>query len=188
MTILHISDTHCHHCELGDMPKADVLVHTGDFSNYGSEEEVLPALEWLMALPYKHIIFVAGNHDLCLYDAESIDGLPDNVHFLHNSGVVIDKVSFYGLTWTNPNTEYTGKFDVLISHEPPIGILDKEMNVHWGSAQVLDFVSKKQPKYHLFGHAHRNYGIVELGKTIYSNASLTNLENKICNAPRLLSL
>ena len=40
MKILHISDTHNKHHEISTMPEADVLVHTGDLSEYGTEEEV----------------------------------------------------------------------------------------------------------------------------------------------------
>ena len=37
--ILHISDTHgCHH-KLHDLPDADILVHSGDFTMNGSEQE-----------------------------------------------------------------------------------------------------------------------------------------------------
>lgn len=133
MKILHISDTHNKHHEISTMPEADVLVHTGDLSEYGTEEEVLSALEWLISLPYRHKVFVAGNHDLCLYDAENIEGLPDNVHFLHNGGVVINDVFFYGVTFTNPYVEYERPIDVLLSHEPPLGILDYEDGRHWGN-------------------------------------------------------
>ena len=44
MKILHISDTHNNHRDLGELQHADVFVHTGDFSNYGTEDEVRPAL------------------------------------------------------------------------------------------------------------------------------------------------
>ena len=96
MTILHISDTHGKHVGLGYLPVADVLVHSGDFTLNGSDEEALDFLEWFCDLPYKHKIFIAGNHDGCMIDA-SLKGLPENVHYLNNSGVTIDGVSFYGV-------------------------------------------------------------------------------------------
>lgn len=34
MRIVHISDTHGHHSQLR-LPQGDVLVHSGDFSDYG---------------------------------------------------------------------------------------------------------------------------------------------------------
>ena len=82
MKILQISDTHTKHQQLTYLPTADVIVHCGDFTEQGTEEEVLDFLNWFIELPYKHKIFVTGNHDLCLWDAEGIEDLPDNVHFL----------------------------------------------------------------------------------------------------------
>ena len=83
MKILHISDTHGKHQLLKDLPEADVIVHTGDITEDGTEEEVKDFIEWFGLLPYKHKIFIAGNHDNCLYGA-NIEGLPDNVHYLCN--------------------------------------------------------------------------------------------------------
>ena len=187
MKILHISDTHNNHRDLGELPQADVLVHTGDFSNYGTEDEVLSALEWLMVLPYKHIIFVAGNHDGCLFDAENIEGLPGNVHFLHNSSVVVDGISFYGLAFTNPVLTDEASVDVLISHEPPLGVLDFADNQHWGAALILDIVTTHRPRLHLFGHIHHAYGIIEWKGTVFSNAAVTDQNNNIKYSPRLLT-
>ena len=80
MKILHLSDTHGFHGQLNDLPNADVIVHSGDFTKNGTEAEVMDFLNWFIALPYKHKAFVAGNHDVCLYGAD-IDGLPDDTHY-----------------------------------------------------------------------------------------------------------
>ena len=96
MKILHISDTHGKHHQLKDLPEADVVVHTGDITEDGTEEEVKDFIEWFGNLPYKHKIFIAGNHDDCLYGA-NIEGLPDNVHYLCNDGITIDGIKFYGV-------------------------------------------------------------------------------------------
>ena len=50
MKILHISDTHGFHHRLKDLPEADVLVHSGDFTMTGSEKEALDFLEWFCDL------------------------------------------------------------------------------------------------------------------------------------------
>ncbi|MDE6654552.1 MAG: metallophosphoesterase, partial [Muribaculaceae bacterium] len=95
MKILHLSDTHnCHHL-LRDLPEADVVVHSGDFCMAGSEQEALDFLNWFCDLPYKHKIFVCGNHDDCLYGA-NIEGLDSNVHYLFNSCIEIEGIKFYG--------------------------------------------------------------------------------------------
>ena len=81
MKILQISDTHNQHRQLTDLPAADVIVHCGDFTDNGTEEEVLNFLNWFIELPYSHKIFITGNHDLCLWEAEGIEDLPNNVYF-----------------------------------------------------------------------------------------------------------
>ena len=96
MKILHISDTHGNHYRLLDLPEADVVVHSGDFTMNGSEAEAIDFMNWFCDLPYRHKIFICGNHDDCLYGA-NIDGLDDNVHYLCNSGIEIDGLKFYGV-------------------------------------------------------------------------------------------
>ena len=39
MTILHLSDTHGRHRRLTQLPDADILVHSGDFTMNGSKQE-----------------------------------------------------------------------------------------------------------------------------------------------------
>lgn len=39
MTLLHISDTHGQHRTLGELPEADVLVHSGDFTQKRADQD-----------------------------------------------------------------------------------------------------------------------------------------------------
>ena len=96
LRILHMSDTHGVHRRLRDLPDADILVHSGDFTMSGSEAETLDFLERVCDLPYRHKVLVAGNHDACLYGAH-LDGLDDNVHYLCGSGVEIEGLKFWGV-------------------------------------------------------------------------------------------
>ena len=73
LKILHLSDTGVHR-RLRDLPEADILVHSGDFTMSVSEAETLDFLEWVCDLPYRHKVLVAGNHYTCLYGAHQ-DGL-----------------------------------------------------------------------------------------------------------------
>lgn len=91
MKILHLSDTHGCHRRMGELPDADVVVHSGDFCMVGSEQEAIDFLNWFCDLPHKNKIFICGNHDDCLYGA-NIGGLDANVHYLCNSGIEIDGV------------------------------------------------------------------------------------------------
>jgi Icc-related predicted phosphoesterase len=66
VTIVCISDTHGLHRELQMPPgEADILVHAGDYTCYGSRDHVLDFNAWLGELgdQYTHKIVVHGNHD-----------------------------------------------------------------------------------------------------------------------------
>jgi len=188
MRILHISDTHGLHHRLGTLPPADVLVHSGDFTNMGTESEVLDFLNWLIPLPYSHKIFVVGNHDLCLWDAMAIEDLPDDIHFLQDLGVTIDGVKFFGLGYNHRENLIPDGIDVLVTHEPPIEILDKTMGTHWGNLPLKKRIDAVKPRYHLFGHAHDAYGTIEINGTTYYNGSLLNDYNQLVNSPRIIDI
>ena len=172
MRIVQISDTHGKHHLLKNLPEGDVIVHCGDFSDNGTEEEVLDFLNWFIELPYPHKIFVTGNHDLCLWDADDIEDLPENVHFLQDKGVTIEGVHFFGIAYNHKPDIIPTTCNVLVTHEPPFGILDGTMGMNWGSSKILEEVLRIKPRLHLFGHAHNDSGLLESNDTIYSNASL----------------
>ena len=186
MTILHISDTHGLHHHLTNLilPKADILIHSGDITNSGTEQEVLDFLNWFIDLPNAHKIFVAGNHDTCLWDAERIEDLPENVHFLQDSSVEIGGAKFFGLGYNHDEMLIPKGTDYLITHEPPTMILDESSGIHWGNIKIRNRVQEIKPGYHLFGHAHESYGILKIDATIYSNAALLNDKMELVNNPR----
>ena len=197
MKILHISDTHgCHH-RLRDLPEADVAVHSGDFCMVGTTTEAIDFLNWFCDLPYQHKIFICGNHDDCLYGA-NINGLDANVHYLCNSGIVIDGVNFYGVPMfmndcitdrqsRNIANIPTGT-DVLITHSPPYGILDYADNIHYGSEEISQRIAQVHPRLHLFGHIHVAYGIARINGINYSNAAIMDDSYSNLNAPCLIEL
>ncbi|MDE6295485.1 MAG: serine/threonine protein phosphatase, partial [Muribaculaceae bacterium] len=138
-------------------------------------------LNWFCDLPYKHKIFICGNHDDCLYGS-NIDGLPDNVHHLCNSGIEIECVRFYGIPMFMEDciTERQSRTyenipsdtDVLITHSPAYGILDFDDNIHYGSEKLLEKISTLNLKAHLFGHIHAQHGIKIKDHTIFSNGAI----------------
>ena len=56
MRILHLSDTHSQHRQLKNLPKADLIIHSGDASENGTESEILDFLDWFCDLDYRHKI------------------------------------------------------------------------------------------------------------------------------------
>ncbi len=149
MTILHLSDTHNLHEQLGTLPIADVLVFSGDMSYAGTENEIIDFLYWFMDQPHLHKIWIAGNHDECLW-GEKIEGLDVNCHYLYNSGVTIEGVHFYGVplfvadvasgTYEQFIQQIPLQTDVLITHQPPQGILSESHGIEYGSTSLLSKV------------------------------------------------
>ncbi|MCM1333084.1 MAG: metallophosphatase domain-containing protein [Bacteroides sp.] len=195
MKIIHISDTHGCHRRLTDLPGADVVVHSGDFTMNGSEPEVLDFLNWFCDLPYAHKIFICGNHDDCLYEA-NIEGLDPNVHYLCNSGVEIDGVRFHGVPMfmgdciTDRQAKNIAKIptdtDVLITHCPPCGILDFDDGINYGDEQLLCKVMEIQPRLHIFGHIHAQHGTVTEHGITFSNGAIMNAGYTTLNIPNIL--
>ena len=197
MRILHLSDTHgCHH-RLRDLPDADMVVHSGDFCMVGSEQEAIDFLNWFCDLPYRHKIFICGNHDDCLYGA-NINGLDDNVHYLCNSGIEIEGLKFYGIPMfmgdcvtdrqSRNYANIPADTDILITHSPAFGILDFDNDINYGSEDLLQAMTNVNPSVHLFGHIHKQHGITTIGPTIFSNGAIMNEDYSILNHPNIIEL
>ena len=185
MKILQISDTHNRHRLLTNLPAADVMVHCGDFAENGTEEEVLDFLNWYIDLPYKYKIFVTGNHDLCLWDAKDIEDLPENVFFLQDRGVAIEGVKFFGIAYNHSESLIPEGTDIVVTHEPPIMILDQSAGRHWGNFPLLNRIKEVKPRYHLFGHAHESCGTLKQDDIIFSNGAILDDFYHISHQPKV---
>lgn len=200
--ILHLSDTHGQHKNLKSLPEADVIVHSGDFTFAGSEEEAYDFMNWFCNLPYKHKIFIAGNHDMCMYGADHIDGLSRNVHYLYNNSVVIDGIKFYGKKMFMEDcmdgnldvfiNNIPDDTDVLITHMPPKGTCDLanygKGPEHRGNATLAELLKKLHPTCHLFGHEHDAYGKTIKENVIYSNACVVDSRYNLINNPTIINI
>ena len=77
VSITAISDTHGCHNDVEDLsPSADLLIHAGDFTNYGEVDKVKEFNAWLGTLPHTYKIVVAGNRDIS-FDSSVVG--PDNI-------------------------------------------------------------------------------------------------------------
>lgn len=200
MRILHISDTHGRHGELCGMPEADVIVHSGDFTFAGTEAEAYDFMNWFCDLPYRHKIFIAGNHDFCMYGADTVDGLPSNVHYLCNSGVTVDGIWFYGVPmfiqdcigglYDRCLLDIPCGIDVLVTHQPPFGIFDYSDYglgpAHHGDVLLRRKVFEVKPRCHLFGHEHALWGMEPHGGIVFSNAAILDDDYNTAHASNLL--
>ena len=207
MKIVAISDTHCQHRKI-ILPVGDMIIHAGDVSNEGTEGEVLSFLKWFSGLNFKYKIFIAGNHDF-FFDGETDKYLstiiPDNIVYLNDNGINIEGINI----WGSPVTPwlYDGAFnrtrgsniakhwkmipvetDILITHGPAYGILDKNrVNYAAGCKSLKTALQKIKPKVHICGHIHEAYGQQVLGNTTCINACILDQNDCIRNPPILFS-
>lgn len=112
LKIVTISDTHGQKFS-HLIPECDVLIHAGDVCpntdhSYWYQNQWLTGsfLEELKKVNAKHIIFIMGNHDYAGDEYRKSHKedwfrkqLPSNVHYLRDSGVTIDGISFWGTPW-----------------------------------------------------------------------------------------
>ena len=196
MRILRISDTHGQHRAFDQLPEADIIVHSGDFTFSGTENEAFDFINWFCDLPFRYKIFIAGNHDDCMYGAEGIEGLPENVYYLCNSGVEIEGLHFYGIPMFMQDfmdgvypifyKNIPENTDVLITHQPPRGVFDscnnKSGTIRYGDADLMDRVRELHLKTHLFGHQHECNGMVERNGVIFSNAAVLDNKYKVISS------
>ena len=111
-----------------------------------------------------------------------------NVYFLQDSGVEIDRVKFFGLAYNHPEELIPDDAGIIVTHEPPVMILDESAGTHWGNAPLRNRILDIKPRYHLFGHTHESYGTLKQDGIVYSNASLLNERNQLVRKPRLFLL
>lgn len=196
MQILHLSDTHNQHRQLDNLPSADVIIHSGDISFAGTGEEVVDFIEWFGSLNHQYKIFIAGNHDYVLEGKahERIQVfLPENCFYLSNSGITINGINLWGIPFffspdeTNSDTKsielIPDDVDVLITHQPPYGILDQSNDTRFGCSDLLQAVRRISPAYHLFGHIHDAYGIEKHKQTTFANAAVVDAEYRLMRNP-----
>lgn len=154
-SITVISDTHGHHQQL-QLPHCDILIHCGDASENGNEDQLKDFFSWFAAQPATYKIFVAGNHDLA-FDIEperALKLVPSNVNYLENSLAEIENIKIVSVParpWLHFMPEVPQEeIDILITHGPAYSILDAGI----GCKILLDFIHQIKLKYHLFGHIH----------------------------------
>ena len=99
MKIVAISATHSRHRNL-KLPKGDVLVHAGDVSYRGREDEVRDFVDWFASRPHPHKIFIAGNHDF-YFEREAKDKIQQMLPGFtigHLTGIVVWKYNSIGIS------------------------------------------------------------------------------------------
>lgn len=192
MKIVLISDTHSLHLSmLHEIPDGDLLIHSGDFSNIGKENEIIDFIEWFSDLPHTYKVFISGNHDL-LMDGDKTPLILEkiklaekkNTFYLENSSITINGLKIWGhphvpvifgsrMKWAFSNSyeelesitnNIPEDIDILISHGPPRGFRDVLLSngTNIGCENLYKRIGDlKNLKLSCFGHIHEGYGLVD---------------------------
>lgn len=214
MRIVCISDTHNCNQQIV-VPDADILIHSGDATITGTVEEVEGFNGWFSALPHRHKIFVAGNHDWLFERNNEFAGrlLSTTIIYLQDSFTEIDGLKIYGSPWQprffdwafNLNRGYElaekwklipGDTDILITHGPPNGILDVVPRRGWDENTGCEELRKRveqiaelgRLKLHVFGHIHCGYGTHEEFGVKFVNASSCDEQYNPTQPPIVIDL
>jgi Icc-related predicted phosphoesterase len=209
MRLCLISDTHTKHRELGALPECDVLIHAGDSTWTGELDKLEDFAKWMGDQPARHILAIAGNHDWCFQHTPELARrtlAAYGVHYLQDESVTIDGFKFYGSPWQpefnnwafnlpRGGPELVAKWaaiphdtDVLITHGPPLGILDACPG-HVGCRALLKRVeSLPKLKLHVFGHIHGGYGSEFHDGLMFVNASSCTGSYRCSNRPVIVDL
>ncbi len=214
MRIVAISDTHGRHNKI-EVPDGNVLVVAGDFTMRGFRKEIESFNRWLGTLSHKHRVVISGNHELSMdpvtthsvnINPKEARSLLTNCTYLEDSEVIIDGVKFYGSPWQPWFYDWAFNLrigtlhekwdkipldtDVLITHGPAWGVLDKVPgDEHVGCLELKNRISKLNLKLHIAGHLHYSYGEVTHPNGMISvNASTCNEAYQPVNPPIVIDI
>ena len=196
--IVCISDTHSQtdNEDFPAIPDGDILIHSGDFTNHGTHEDIQKFNAWLGTLPHQHKVVIAGNHDKTFdatfennneESAKEVQDMLTNATYLQDTLIELNNLKIFGSPWVPRHghwgfllnesqrlekwSEIPEEIDVLITHGPPHGIGDlTDRDVHMGCKHLLAKVKEVKPKLHVYGHIHEAAGIRTDGATIFANA------------------
>lgn len=199
--IVAISDTHNDHRSFNLIPDGDILIHAGDFTNFGKIEHASDFNEWLGTLPHQVKIVVFGNHE------SNSPWHKQAKQILSNAVVLIDEyidvkikekclrifgTSFYWpmqVGCKNPAFDLITKdIDVLVCHGPVKGCVDGNTGCPALRQRIEEIsnMSNKKPQLKLVvsGHIHSAYG---MKKVNINGHSMTFINASNCGMGRVIT-
>ncbi len=195
MRIIAFGDIHMEYKGIEDipgLPEADLVIVTGDFTNFGGKEDAATVLDAIRSIN-PNVLGVLGN-----LDQPSVhDFLTERGINLHGRGIIFrDELGIFGVGGSNPTpfntpTEFSEEelsrvvyegykmvqeapVKVLISHTPPLNTKTDRISsgVNVGSSAIRDFIEKEQPDFCITGHIHESRGEDRIGKTLILNPGM----------------
>jgi len=185
LRLVLLSDTHGKHREI-DVPSGDVIIHAGDFTNYGRVEDAVDFNAWLGELPHRHKLVVVGNHEKHAVWSTDTAKILTHATFLRDDVAIVPAradgappLRVYGTDFFWPNERHAplasipqGAVDVVVAHGPAAGFVDGGV----GCPLLLEQVERIRPSLVVSGHIHEAHGIASgscdaLRTTTFVNAA-----------------
>lgn len=206
MKITCVSDMHG---KFPTLEAGDLLIVAGDSTASGTVEQLSTFGTWLDNQPFRLKLVIAGNHDWLFQTNPMLakNLLPGDVTYVEDQVVSIMQggLNIYGSPWTLEFKQWAfmkkpeemeaawakipDGIDVLITHQPPHGILDSlHTGEHAGCPYLAAAVRRTQPRLHVFGHVHESYGVHVEGRTTYANVAYLNEHYQPTNSPFIFEL
>lgn len=194
MKIVALSDTHMAHRKI-KIPDADLLLHAGDFTYQGDEEEIKDFADWLSSIKnvtYK--VVIAGNHELGLERHPKLYEplLSRACYYLNDNIIELCGLKIFGSPVTPEFGQWAftyprgpemfehwkvipNNIDILLTHGPAYGLNDSTFRGgKVGCTDLLYHLGRVKPKMHVYGHIHSDPGESELE---HSDGSVTKCYN-----------
>jgi len=214
MRIGFFSDTHTQHKWVELLKPVDYLIFAGDgeFRNPG---DIISFNEWLGKLKkhgdIKEALITSGNHDFYpqKHLKETKELFTNGVYLQHETytlsngmNVYMSPMSVTFMDWAFMQSEaklekdYWSKIpsntNILVTHSPPYNYLDYDLkHGYLGSKTLAKRVEELKPKYHVFGHIHRDEGqrrIQETEHTTFVNASVLDNRYNMIHDPIIVDV
>jgi len=149
---------------LYDLPQGDILIHSGDCTNIGQQNDVRDFIDWFQKIEgFVYKIFIAGNHDFA-FETEP--------------------------RWLNLYMDplILSEHNVTYLEDSGFEIISRPTNLQVGCELLRNRVFEIKPSLHVFGHIHGAYGTVEMNDTVFANASTCNERYQPINKPLVFDL
>jgi len=174
-----------------ELENADLVIVTGDLTNYNGRREAEKVIEEIMKYN-ENVLAQLGNLD----QPEVNDYLTEKGVNLHRNGFIRNDIGIFGVGGSNPSpfntpTEFSedeieafllegfdkvrdAKFKIMVPHMPP---KDTKLDIisagaHVGSQSVRYFILIHKPDISLSGHIHEARGSDKIENTIAFNAGM----------------
>lgn len=177
---------------------------------WGNKKDAISFLQWLKDYPAKRKVCCPGNHDTFAQEETNrfkAMFTSAGADYLIGEGVEVEGFKIWGFPWQPTYGGWAFNVDspshkmrdlvsripddteILISHGPPIGILDRAYDKKVGCQHLYDRVMQLHNlRLHSFGHIHCSHGMEEKGGTLFLNSALAGPNYQIVNKPYVIEL